>query len=200
MVEYSCNLGLTQIKFYLKANLKISLHLKFIEHYNSRRKQFEDDKKFTLIRPTKSKIVWPDSSGVYVIWKLEENRMESLIYVGMTGKFSRNKESGAIRFNEKSFKSRTERWTPYRFSESIEDENFTFHFRFGPKNKNTSEQSKIKNQADAYRYSIPYENLVIHCFHINSKHPEFSPSLLEADILTKFLKITGDLPPANNSL
>ena len=43
--------------------------------------------------------------------------------------------------------------------------------------------------------------LKIHCFHVSDNHREYyTPELLEKEILTKYLKSSGNLPPANNEL
>ncbi len=50
----------------------------FIECYNAKRREFEDSGDFVVILPKNEPIVWPNSSGVYVVW--EKNR---LLYIGM---------------------------------------------------------------------------------------------------------------------
>ena len=53
----------------------------------------------------------------------------------------------------------------------------------------------------AYEKEIPYSELKIHCFHVSDNHREYyTPELLEKKILTKYLKSSGKLPPANNEL
>ena len=164
-------------------------------------KWFKSKFNFTEIDCKKEKIKWPKKSGVYVIWKNDDSSLDNLIYVGMTGKFNRvNKEK--VIFNSQTFDKRDERYTPYRFCESVkENDNIRFSFRYGPNGKNGSEQSKIKHQEDAYNQTIPYSELKIHCFHISDNHMEYyTPELLEKEILTKYLKSSGNLPPANNEL
>lgn len=117
----------------------------------------------------------------------------------MTGKFVRN-SSGQVNFIESSFQKRASRWTPYRFCESQRDGNYKYHFRYGPLKKNTSEQSRIKYEDNAYTNSLAYTDIEIHCFCINSDHDFYSPALLESELLTAYLKNKGNLPPANNSL
>jgi hypothetical protein len=117
----------------------------------------------------------------------------------MTGKYKRVKEKAI--FNSVTFDKRDYRYTPYRFCESIKDGDKRFEFRYGPKGKNGGEQSKIKYQYDAYEEKICYSDLKINCFHISDNHREYyTPELLEKEILTKYLKSSGNLPPANNEL
>lgn len=173
----------------------------FIKDYNSIVEGFKSKFNFTEIDCKKEKIKWPKKSGVYVIWKNDDSSLDNLFYVGMTGKFNRvNKEK--VIFNSQTFDKRDERYTPYRFCESVkENDNIRFSFRYGPNGKNGSEQSKIKHQEDAYNQTIPYSELKIHCFHVSDNHRDYyTPELLEKEILTKYLKSSGNLPPANNEL
>jgi len=154
---------------------------------------------FHEIKPKESNIEWPNKSGVYVIW--DDSLIESrLLYVGLTGKFVRPRDQSITIFKDATFKSRTKRWTPYRFCESKKDTDFKFYFRFGPKYSKVAIQSKVKFDSDSYRESIPYRSLRIHCFEVDGKNSEYSPILLESEILTRYLKTFGDLPIANNSL
>ena len=173
----------------------------FIEFYNTKKQEFIDNNLFTSIIGGNEPIQWPKGGGVYTIWKTGSQNNNELIYIGMTGKFSRPID-GILTFNGGSFRSRANRWTPYRFCENNLDNNtgMIYHFRYGPTEHNVNEQYIIRYLEDAYSHSIPYTNLEIHCFHIGSDHEYYSPVLLESELLTKFLKINGDLPPANNSL
>lgn len=166
----------------------------FLKYYDAIKEEFGDNSELTVITPSQEAINWPNSSGVYVIWDKNGN----LIYVGMTGKFSKD-ETGTLYFNNATFQSRASRFTPYRFCESIRDKKLRYYFKFGPK-KSGDEQGRIKYESDSYEVSIPYQDIEIHCFHINEDHPYLTPVLLESDILTKCLKLNGHLPPANNSL
>ena len=58
----------------------------FIKDYNSLVEGFKSKFNFTEIYCGKEKIKWPTKSGVYVIWKNNDNSLNNLIYVGMTGK------------------------------------------------------------------------------------------------------------------
>ena len=171
----------------------------FIKDYKTLVEQFKSKFYFTEIDCKKEKIKWPKKSGVYVIWKNNYSSLDNLIYVGMTGKFKRGKEKSI--FNSVTFDKRGYRYTPYRFCESVKDGDKRFEFRYGPKGKNGEEQSKIKYQHHAYEKRIPYLELKIHCFHVSDNHQEYyTPELLEKEILTKYLKSSGNLPPANNEL
>ena len=92
----------------------------FIKDYNSLVEGFKSKFNFTEIDCKKEKIKWPKKSGVYVIWKNDDNSLDNLIYVGMTGKFNRVNEEKVI-FNSQTFDKRDERYTPYRFCESVKD-------------------------------------------------------------------------------
>lgn len=173
--------------------------MEYLNYYNSIVKEFQKQNGFTKLESLNSKIIWPNSSGVYTIWKKEVSGTNTLIYIGMTGKYSRNKQ-GKVNFNNASFKSRVKRWTPYRFCENDKDREMKFYFRYTPKETITSKQAVIKFDTDAYQNSIPYSSLEIHCFHINEEHQIYTPTLFETLLLTKYLKTYGSLPPANNSL
>ena len=117
--------------------------------------------------------------------------------MGLTGKYERG-ECGKAQLNDGRFKKRSGRWTPYRFCESEKDhEDFRFSFRYGP--KYGSEQARHKHDSDAYRNTIPYNQLLIVTLDLTG-NTEYSPALLESLILTRYLAETGDLPPANNEL
>jgi hypothetical protein len=74
------------------------------------------------------------------------------------------------------------------------------HFRFGPIESKTSLQAQIRYDFEAYQTSIAYNKLEIHCFSVDENNNIYTPVLLESLLLTKYLKTTGQLPPANNSL
>lgn len=173
--------------------------MEFYELYNNLKSEFENTSNFSCLNGNNESFKWPASSGVYVVWKTTNKNDKQLIYIGMTGKFIK-KSDGSITFKNKSFDSRKNRYTPYRFCESKKDHNKRYHFKYEPKESNTNKQAKIKYSEDAYKFSIPYTEIEIHCFHINSEHPEYTPVLLESLLLTKYLKTYGRLPPANKSL
>lgn len=172
----------------------------FIKTYNHYKQEFEASNYFqNLVCKKNKKLIWPKTYGVYTIWKTNSDSSRNLLYIGMTGKFKRN-DQGIVELNGGSFTERSRRWTPYRFCQSKNDGNFKYTFRFGPKYKNVDIQGKHKYDEDAYSYAVPYNKLVIHCFTIPSDHPKFTGTYIESALLTSYLKDTGTLPPANNSL
>ena len=172
----------------------------FIKDYKSLVEEFKSKFYFTEIDCKKEKIKWPQKSGVYVIWKNDDSSLDNLIYVGMTGKYKRVNED-EVSFNSGSFEKRNLRWTPYRFCESVKDGDNRFEFRYGPEESTVKKQSKRKYEVKAYKVSVSYSELKIHCFHVSDNHREYyTPELLEKEILTKYLKSSGNLPPANNEL
>jgi hypothetical protein len=171
----------------------------FIKTYNHYKQEFEDANYFQKIECLEDKrLKWPDTYGVYTIWKDNSDSSNNLLYIGMTGKFKRN-DQGIIELNGGSFTGRMSRWTPYRFCQSKKDRNFRYTLRYGPKYKNVNIQGKHKYDEDAYSHAVPYNELVIHCFNIPSDHPKYTGSYIESTLLTSYLKDTGTLPPANNS-
>ena len=170
----------------------------FENYYSQLLSSFKKKQNLSVIKGTLNPIEWPDFSGVYIVFD-NSSSSPQLIYVGMTGKFHRNQD-GKVSFNEQKFKSRKSRWTPYRFCESTRDGKYQFSFRFNPKLNDTNAQAKIKYENDAYSNTVPYPDLTIHCFHIEENHSSYTPSLLEAEILTKYLKQTRNLPPGNRQL
>lgn len=168
----------------------------FENYYEHLIQSFNHQGLLTTVTCQNGRIIWPNASGVYVIWNTGENE---LLYVGLTGKFHRDGNQNLV-FNNGTFSHRAQRWTPYRFSQDERDGNFQYHFRYGPISPNNQTQYEIRFNADAYLYSIPFTSIEIHCFHVNENHETYSPSLLEAEILTKYLKSNGNLPPANNTL
>lgn len=172
----------------------------FIKDYKSLVESFKSRICFTEINCKKERIKWPKKSGVYVIWKNNNDSLDNLIYVGMTGKFKRVNAREVV-FNSGNFNKRKDRWIPYRFCESVKDGENRFEFRYGPKESTVKKQSKIKYEVNAYNVSICYTKLKIHCFHISDSYREdYTPELLEKEILTMYLKRSGNLPPANNEL
>lgn len=165
----------------------------FINYYETLKNDFNRIDKLKSLMGGDKPFDWPAGAGVYVIWKEEE-----LLYVGMTGKFKRTNDE--IVLNQGSFEKRSYRWTPYQFCDSPKNESMQYHFRFGPRYSNVKKQAGIRYERDAYVHSVGYKSLKIDCFIVDSNHPKYSPTLLEAEILTKYLKTTGDLPPANNAL
>ena len=143
------------------------------------------------------KIVWPKGFGVYVVWEIGEVE-DRLIYVGLTGKFKKT-QTGAYTINSGRFSNRKYRWTPYFFQES-DTLGSDFLFKYGPKYKNNTEQLNKRFDNDAYSDCIKYSSLRVDFFLFSENVLEnhgYTPSLLEAQLLTHYLIETNSLPPAN---
>ena len=170
----------------------------FNEFFQKLLSEFRAEKALHEIQSPAGKIKWPPSFGVYTLFNKEVN-YEKLLYVGLTGKYKRQND-GLITISSGAFKQRAYRWTPYRFCESLkDDEDFRFSFRFGPKYSHTKQQEKIKYRPDAYQATIPYANLIIFTFDLLDNR-KYSPAFLETLILNKYWMVNGQLPPANNQL
>ncbi len=168
---------------------------KFDNFISKLKKEFSARDGFYSFIP-KNKIIWPDGYGVYTIWKKTMN-YENLVYVGLTGGLTR--KEGKIIYNRGSFKSRSHRYSPYRFCQSKKDIKYFLTFRYGPKYKDTNKQAKNKYGEDSYKETISYDDLLIVTFDL-SKLDAYTPASLESLILTNYFKEEGDLPPANNKL
>ena len=169
----------------------------FDEFINNLIAEFSENNSLAILENIKYKISWPEVMA-YILFGIKIS-YENLIYVGLTGKYKRNK-SGIIEINSRSFDKRGSRWTPYRFCDSPKDkDNFRFTFRYGPKYSNVTLQGKHKYDEDGYKYTIPYSDLTVATFNV-ANSDKYSPAYLETLILTRYLKVDGDLPPANNEL
>ena len=171
----------------------------FNTFFEDLRKEFEVTKAYKEIIYPKGKLKWSEGYGVYTLWK-QEIKTDNLIYVGLTGKYKRD-ERGKIELNNGNFKKRDTRYTPYRFCESRKDlEDYKYTFRYGPLHSKGKEQAKAKYDKNAYSYTIPYNEMIIATFDLTNKKDKYTPALLEALILTRFLSEKDDLPPANKEL
>jgi hypothetical protein len=166
----------------------------FKENYNSIAALFGE--KFISQKCEKNtKINWPKGFGVYVVWEMNQS-IEKLIYVGMTGKFKKT-QTGGYTINSGKFSNRKNRWTPYFFQESAEN---GFLFKYGPKYSNTTVQFDNRFEVDAYSSDIGYNSLRVDFFVFTSDvdgNLGYTPSLLEAKLLTDYLIENKSLPPAN---
>jgi len=171
----------------------------FLEDYQNLVTQFTEENNFFSVQCVNGPIIWPNGSGVYVIWKFTDDNIDNLIYVGATGTFRRNRV-GNIVFGGGNFSLRSERWTPYKFCETPDCGDYIYNFRFGPNYGQNQRANQIL--VDAYQFSIPYQDLLIHCFSITSDHLIYAPTSLESRLLTIYLKEMNNqhLPPANNKL
>lgn len=173
--------------------------MSFDEYYEELIRKFQKLNLLDIIKPSECNIHWPDKSGVYAIWDVSKIK-PSIIYVGLTGKYIRSKVDDMILFKPGSFRKRAQRWTPYRFCESKKDNVYKYQFRYGPKHSNGTTQGKHKYDLDAYKVSLHYKFIEIHCFEVNERNLEYTPVLLESEILSKYLIDNSNLPPANNAL
>jgi hypothetical protein len=143
------------------------------------------------------KIVWPKGFGIYVVWETGKAE-DRLIYIGLTGKFKKT-QSGACAINGGRFSNRRYRWTPYFFQESNVGGS-EFVFKYGPKYSNNAMQLKNRFEIDAYSNSIVYSELRVDFFLFSDDVHDnygYTPSLLEAQLLTEYLIENNTLPPAN---
>ena len=179
-------------------NFQKNMTTAFDDYFKQLDNSFDEAGDRSEINSPKGKIVWPDGFGVYTVWRSEVS-VKGLIYVGLTGRYSRD-ENGDMAQPRNSFQNKATRWTPYRFCESPQDtSDHKFSFRFGPKYSKTADQNRHKYERDAYSQTIPYKELIVLTFDLTN-NKEYSPALLESEILTRYLFETGTLPPANNSL
>jgi hypothetical protein len=170
---------------------------KFNKFFKNLEKEFNDLNSLKEIRNSDHKIHWGEGYGVYTLWNKEID-FKNLIYVGLTGKYTRDID-GKVKLNPQTFSKRKYRYTPYRFCESTKDqEDLRFTFRYGPNYKGKT-QGKNKYERDAYKNTIRYKDLIIITLDL-TKIKKYSPALLESMILTEYLAEKGDLPPANNEL
>ena len=166
--------------------------------FNKLLSEFKTANKLNEMRNQYGRLKWGEGFGVYAVFN-QKIDYSNLLYVGLSGKYIRDID-GSVILNNSSFKKRVNRYTPYRFCESIKDtEKYRFSFRYGPKFRKASQQGKVKYQSDAYRDTIPYKNLIIYTFDL-SGNQVYTPSYLEALILNEYWKVNGQLPPANNEL
>jgi len=165
-----------------------------IENYNSIAALFGE--KFVSHKCEKNiSIQWPKGFGVYVVWEINQSN-EKMLYVGMTGKFKKSLQGGYT-INGGKFSNRKNRWTPYYFQESLEN---GFSFKYGPKFSNNKLQFDNRFEADAYLAEICYSNLRVDFFAFSAEVEDnfgYTPSLLEAKLLTEYLIKNKSLPPAN---
>lgn len=167
----------------------------YIENLTS---EFSNSDSYTLINNISKRINWPKGYGVYTLWN-KSISYENLIYVGLTGKYKRNK-FGVIELNSGSFGKRSIRYTPYRFCNSPKDDDaYRYSFRYGPKYSKGKLQNNHKYDKNAYRHTILYSDLLIVTFNVDTMKA-YTPALLESLILTNYFIEEGKLPPANNEL
>jgi hypothetical protein len=145
-----------------------------------------------------TKIEWPKGFGVYVVWENHQSEDNELLYIGMTGKYKKT-QTGGYAINSGKFSNRKNRWTPYFFQESNESGN-GFFFKHSPKYSNSTVQFDNRFESDAYSIEVCYSKLRIDFFTFSADVEDnfgYTPTLLEAKLLTEFLIENKTLPPAN---
>ena len=126
---------------------------------------------------------------MYVVWKTIDQKVDEVLYIGMTGRFT---GEGAINPNAWLSK-RQMRWHPYCFTKEGPYEN---HFEFGP--KFSVDKIKLQEPQDRYESREHYSNLRIDCF-VFSFASKAAPAALESMFLQMYLEQFQRLPVANNS-
>jgi hypothetical protein len=133
---------------------------------------------------------WPETPGVYAVWRTSENKVAELLYVGMTGKVKNDgtMQGGCLR-------DRLGRWDPYCFQQ---DGPYEKYFEYGP---NASGDAVLNLKYPVrYKYHIPAKEIRVDCFLIEKGvERRMAPALFEALLLQHHLAIRGCLPPANNA-
>lgn len=136
---------------------------------------------------------WPTGFGVYVVRKANvESVLESILYIGMTGKITRRE--GVTVPGGTGFAGRINRYTPYCYTS---DGPFCDYFEFGPK----ASGDGILNMPpeDRYEHRFPLSETVTDCFLLTGIEKEVSPSFLEAILLQLYFRQTETLPIGNNA-
>jgi hypothetical protein len=133
-------------------------------------------------------VIWPNSPGVYAVWKIQGNSKKELLYVGLCGKHYSNGEiNGGI------LPARLTRWHPYCFQTAGP---FINHFEYEPL-ANVNQLLRLP-YADRYAQHIPASEIIVDCFKLVGLTHRIAPVLLESLILQNHLSLNGSLPPANN--
>jgi hypothetical protein len=60
--------------------------MEFNKFYNTLKSKFEETSNFCCLIGKNESFIWPDSSGVYIVWEILNENEKQLIYIGMTGK------------------------------------------------------------------------------------------------------------------
>jgi len=130
-------------------------------------------------------LCWPSAPGVYVVWS-QIGDEDEVIYIGMTGKFSKEGLMSATQ----GLKHRINRWTPYTFSSDRDQ------FSFDP----LYEKGESRNKPPALGYEVNFDirDIRVECFAFD-RDSKVAPSFLEALFLQSFLFEFGRLPAGNNS-
>lgn len=136
---------------------------------------------------------WPSGYGVYVVRKARvESVLESILYVGMTGKLAR-KGQGIV-LGGSGFAGRIDRYTPYCFTS---EGPFCDHFEFGP--RASGDRVLELPAAGRYQHRFPLADIITDCFLLTGVEREVAPSFLEAILLQVYFRQTATLPVGNNA-
>jgi hypothetical protein len=130
----------------------------------------------------------PALPGVYLI---RDTTSDRLLYIGCTGKISRNRNNIAAR-NKGTLRGRMGRWTPYSFK--FNPNHFSYCVNYAP-----GTTARGPNQVISYNHKIAVANISIEAFAFDAAMP-LSPSVLEHLLLQGFLNQFGSLPVCNNEL
>lgn len=133
---------------------------------------------------------WPAGRGVYVVRQISTG--DSILYIGMTGRFKRNGDE-SVTMRGGVLADREARWHPYSFTKEGPYQNY---FEYGP---NYSVNVLLTKAAEGrYRHHVPFVDIVVDCFVTDGVEREVSPAFLETLILQMYMREFGTLPPANN--
>lgn len=135
---------------------------------------------------------WPAGRGVYVIRQISTG--DSIVYIGMTGRFKRNNDN-SVTMQGGVLAKRELRWHPYSFTTKG---TYKEHFEFGPNYSVNILQSKPEESR--YRCRIPFSDIIIECYLTDGIEEEVSPAFLETLLLQIYMRMFRTLPPANNQL
>jgi hypothetical protein len=129
-------------------------------------------------------------------------RTQGLLYVGRLGSYV-NVEGEGLR-RKGAFKDLSDFNEPLRFSDSVEDEETIKHqLRLGPKSVSKEEQHSSRFAKEAYAVSLDYSAIGLDFFMFTGvlkQDMKYTPALLEAEILTRYLFDAHKLPPVNTEL
>ena len=130
--------------------------------------------------------MWPKGVGVYVVRRSAEvSLLESILYIGMTGKLNTDLQPVG-----QGFAGRMTRYTPYCYTEDD-------HFKFGPNAAGEELRKLPENQRSQHHY--PLGGVLTDCFLLNGTVREISPSLLETIFLQMYASQKRTLPLGNQA-
>jgi hypothetical protein len=129
-------------------------------------------------------------------------RTQGLLYVGKLGSYISVDGEGLRR--KGAFKDLSDFCEPLRFSDGVEDEESMKHrLRLGPKWSSKEEQYNKRFKKEAYGVSLDYSSIGLDFFQFTGNIKQdlkYTPALLEAEIVTRYLLDAHKLPPVNTEL